>query len=118
MTQFLRQRQVFDATNQAVGRLATRVVLALRGKDKADFLPHLDRGDIVEVTNIDKLKFTGKKLEKSVYHHYSGYPHGLKTKTVGEVYAKNPGEVLRRAVREMLPDNRLRQGMMKRLIIK
>lgn len=102
----------------AVGRLATRIAFALRGKDEPEYEPHIDAGAIVEVSHIDKLKFSGKKLEQKKYHHYSGYPSGLKTKTMGEIYAKNPGEILQRAVREMLPANRLRNGMLKRLIIK
>jgi large subunit ribosomal protein L13 len=62
--------------------------------------------------------FSGKKIEQKVYHHYSGYPGGLKTKKMSEIFSKRPDEVLRRAVKEMLPDNRLRQAMIKRLIIK
>lgn len=114
----LRKTKKFDAADQAVGRLATQIAFALRGKDQPEYQPHIDAGAIVEVTNINKLKFTGKKLEQKKYHHYSGYPGGLKTKVMGEVFAKDPGEVLRRAVREMLPANRLRTQMIKRLIIK
>ncbi len=113
-----RKIKKFDATGQATGRLATQIALALRGKDQPEWQPHIDSGAIVEVSNIDKLKFTGKKLQQKVYHHYSGHPGGLKTKTMGQVYAANPGEVLKRAVREMLPANRLRVNMLKRLIIK
>ena len=102
----------------AVGRLATQVVNFLRGKNKAEFQPHLDLGDIVEVSNIDKLKFTGKKLDQKQYHHYSGYRGGLKSKSLSEVFAKNPGDVLRRAVLQMLPPIKLRTAMIKRLIIK
>ncbi|MFA6995506.1 MAG: 50S ribosomal protein L13 [Patescibacteria group bacterium] len=113
-----RKLHKLDATGQAVGRLATKVVNLLRGKNKPEFQPHLDLGDIVEVLNIAKLKFTGKKLGQKQYHHYSGYRGGLKSKKMSEVYDKNPGEVLVRAVREMLPDTKLRTGMIKRLIIK
>ena len=108
----------FDATGQTVGRLATQIALALRGKDQPEYQPHLDRGARVEVINIGQLKFTGKKLEQKNYYHYSGYPGGLKTKKMSQVLAEKPGEVLIRAVKQMLPKNRLRQEMIKRLIIK
>ena len=118
MNNITRKTYKFDATDQAVGRLATQVANILRGKHKPEFEPHLDLGDIVEVSNIEKLKFTGKKLAQRNYYHYSGYLGGLKTKKMGEVFEKDPGDVLRRAVREMLAPTRLRNDIMKRLIIK
>ncbi len=117
-TPLLRNRHSIDATGLALGRLAVKVSTLLRGKHKATFQPHKDEGDIVEVLNVSKLSFTGKKLSQKEYHHYSGYPGGLKTKKMGDVFKVKPDDVLRRAVREMLPDNRLRTAMMKRLIIK
>lgn len=113
-----RKLQKIDAEGLAVGRLSTRIALILRGKTKPEYQAHMDLGDIVEVLNADKVKFTGKKLDQKQYHHYSGYLGGLKTKKMGDVFAKNPGEVIRRAVMQMLPNNKLRNGMMKRLIIK
>jgi large subunit ribosomal protein L13 len=113
-----RKLQKLDASDQTVGRLATQVVTFLRGKHKPEFEAHLDLGDIVEVANINKLKFTGKKLGQKQYHHFSGYLGGLKSKKMSEILSQNPGDILYRAVREMLPDNRLRVGMLKRLIIK
>ncbi|MFA5886455.1 MAG: 50S ribosomal protein L13 [Patescibacteria group bacterium] len=113
-----RKLQKIDASGQTVGRLATKVVGLLRGKTKPEFQPHLDLGDIVEISNIGQLKFTGKKINQKQYHHFSGYLGGLKSKKMSDVYSHNPGDVLYRAVREMLPDNRLRVGMLKRLIIK
>jgi len=113
-----RKKHQMDATDQAVGRLATQIAIILRGKNKPEYQAHLDLGDIVEVINISKLKFTGKKLDQKEYHHYSGYQGGLKTKKMSSVYALNPGEVLQRAVRDMLPPTKLRPGMLKRLIIK
>lgn len=107
-----------DAAGQSVGRLATQIAALLRGKNRPEFTPHLDSGGIVEVANITKLKFTGKKLGQKQYHHYSGYLGGLKTKKMSEIYVENPGEILSRAVRKMLPDTKLRVGMLKRLIIK
>lgn len=102
----------------SVGRLGTRIATFLRGKNKPEYQPHLDLGDIVEVMNISQLKFTGQKLAQKQYHHFSGYIGGLKSKNMSDVFAKNPGEILRRAVRDMLPPTRLRTGMLKRLIIK
>lgn len=113
-----RKLQKIDATDQTVGRLATQVVNFLRGKNKPEFQAHLDLGDIVEISNISQLKFTGKKLNQKQYHHFSGYLGGLKSKKMSEINNQNPGDILYRAVREMLPDNRLRVGMLKRLIIK
>lgn len=113
-----RKLHKIDASEQAVGRLATKIALILRGKMKPEFQPHLDLGDIVEVANITKLKFTGKKFDQKQYHHFTGYIGNLKTKKLSEIYIKNPGEILKRAVREMLPDTKLRTNMLKRLIIK
>lgn len=113
-----RKLQQLDATDLTVGRLATRVATLLRGKHKPEYQAHLDLGDIVEIKNISKMKFTGKKLDQKQYHHYSGYLGGLKSKKMGEVFATNPGDVLYRAVRDMLPPTKLRIAMLKRLIIK
>jgi large subunit ribosomal protein L13 len=115
---FIRKRHKLDATDLALGRLAVQIAILLRGKHKTTFEPHKDEGDIVEVINVSKMKFSGKKMEQKVYHHYSGYPGGLKTKKLAELFSKRPDEVLRRAVHEMLPDNRLRAAMIRRLIIK
>lgn len=117
-TPLIRNRHSVDATGIALGRLAVKVSTLLRGKHKATFQPHKDEGDIVEVLNIAKVTFSGKKMDQKVYHHYSGYPGGLKTKKMADIFKTRPDEVLRRAVKEMLPDNRLRTAMMKRLIIK
>ena len=113
-----RKLHKIDLTDQTIGRVASQIALILRGKNKTDFTPHIDGGDIVEVTNVDKVKFTGKKLEQKKYYHYSGYPGGMKEKKMRDVVQKNPGEVLMRAVREMLPPVRFRKSMMKRLIIR
>jgi len=107
-----------DAAGQSAGRLATKIALLLRGKNKPEYEPHIDNGDIVEVFNVDKLKFTGKKLEQKKYFRYSGYPGGLKETKMKDLAVSNPAEILRRAVREMLPPTKLRNGMMKRLIIR
>ncbi len=107
-----------DAEGQTVGRLASKIANLLHGKHKPEYQPHLDLGDIVEVKNISKLKFTGKKLEQKEYYHFSGYIGGLKTKKMSSIFVLNPGDILYRAVREMLPPTKLRVGMLKRLIIK
>ena len=113
-----RKLHKIDATGKTIGRLATSIANLLHGKTKPEYQPHLDLGDIVEVSNIAKAKFTGKKLDQKEYKHYSGYLGGLKTKKMSDVFTKDPGDVLFRAVREMLPPTRLRNDMLKRLIIK
>ena len=115
MTKVERKTHKIDATDQAVGRIATKIATYLRGKNKSEFVPNIDGGDIVEVSNLDKLKFTGKKLDQKTYYHYSGYPGGLKEKKMGKL---EPADVLRRAVRDMLPPVKFRQDMLRRLIIK
>jgi len=118
MKNIVRKLHQLDATDSTVGRLATKIATLLRGKNKPEYEAHLDLGDIVEVKNISKMKFTGKKLAQKQYHHFSGYLGGLKSKKMSEIYSTNPGDVLYRAVREMLPDTKLRNNMLKRLIIK
>ncbi len=107
-----------DAAGRSAGRLATEIATLLRGKNKPEYEPYLDNGDIVEVVNVDKLKFTGKKLDQKKYFRYSGYPGGLKETKMSDLFKNNPGDILKRAVRDMLPPTKLRDGMMKRLIIK
>jgi len=113
-----RKLHKIDATDKSVGRLATQIAIFLRGKNKPEYEPNLDRGDIVSVSNITKLKFTGKKLEQKKYYRYSGYPGGLKEKKMSQLKNEKPAEILRRAVREMLPPVKFRKEMMKRLIIR
>lgn len=110
-----RKLHKIDATGKAVGRIATEIAIILRGKNKPEFEKHIDCGDVVEVSNIEKLKFTGKKMEQKKYYSYSGYPGGLKEKVMKDVEL---AEVLKRAVREMLPPVKFRTDMLKRLIIK
>jgi len=113
-----RKLHKIDATDQTIGRIATRIATLLRGKNKATYQPHLDEGDIVEVSNIKLAKFTGKKLNQKLYYRFTGYPGGLRTKKMGDVMKTKPPLVLQKAVKEMLPPTRLRPAMMKRLIIK
>lgn len=114
MVKIERKLHKIDAEDKSVGRLATQIALILRGKNKPEYLPHLDMGDMVQVSNINKLKFTGKKIEQKKYYKYSGYPGGLKTKKIADL---NPADILKRAVRDMLPPTAHRVSMLKRLII-
>jgi large subunit ribosomal protein L13 len=118
MKKIERKLYKIDATDQAIGRIGTQIALILRGKNKPEFEPHMDCGDIVEVSNIAKVKFTGKKLDQKTYYSYSGYQGGMKEKVLKDVYAKDPADVLKRAVREMLPPVKFRKDMLKRLIIR
>lgn len=106
-----------DAANKVLGRLASEISKILQGKDKPSFNPRLGGNEVVEVENIDKIKFTGKKLKQKIYYRYTGYPGGLKKKTLEELFEKSPEQVLKIAVSKMLPRNRLRKGRMKRLKI-
>jgi len=110
-----RQTHTIDATNKVLGRLASVIAQLLRGKHKPDFAPHKDEGDFVVVKNADKVKITGKKMEQKKYYRYSGYPGGLKELPLKKLFARDPNEVLREAVLGMLPKNRLRAKMIKRL---
>jgi len=113
-----RERHEIDATGIAPGRVATKVAMILRGKNKPTFEPHIDEGDFVTVVNASQVKFTGSKLVQKDYHHHTMHPGGLKTKTMKHVFEENPGEVIRKAVYGMLPKNSHRNEMMKRLTIK
>ena len=105
-----------DAENKSLGRLAVEVAVLLRGKNKASYVPYKDVGDAVLVKNIDKMKFTGNKLEGKKYFHFTGYLGNLKTATLKEYLNKSgPKEVLRTAVMGMLQKNKLRAKQIKRL---
>lgn len=101
-----------DATDVSFGRLSTKIATLLRGKQKVDFTPHIDNGDFVVVSNIDKMKVTGKKLEQKEYFSHSGYLGGLKRKLMKNVSNE---EILRTAVYEMLPNNKTRKHIITRL---
>ena len=112
------QRKVItlDAEGKSLGRFAVEVAVALRGKNKANFVPYKDMGDTVSVKNIDKMKFTGNKLENKNYFHFTGYLGNLKKATLKEkLIKKGPKEVLRTAVMGMLTKNTLRPKQIKRL---
>lgn len=107
-----------DASDIPLGRLATRVATLLRGKQKPDFVLNLNCGDKVTVLNAAKVKFTGNKLKQKIYYHYTGYPGHIKEQSLESLFGKNPEEVIRRAVTNMLPDNRLRAVWLKQLDVK
>ena len=106
---------VIDATDLVVGRLAARLALVLRGKNKASFTPHMDCGDNVIVLNADKVRFTGKKMTDKVYVRHTGYPGGQRFATPALYLAKKPAFVIEEAVRGMLPKNRLGEAIIKNL---
>ena len=96
-----------DAEGKTLGRLATRIADTLRGKDKPQYTPHVDTGDFVVVVNAEKISVTGDKRQAKLYHRHSGYPGGLRSRTLREQLERRPTEVLRKAVKGMLPKNRL-----------
>jgi len=104
-----------DATNRALGRIATEVATVLRGKHLPSYTPNKMAELDVVVKNITKAKFTGDKFNQKVYHHYSGYHSGLRTRTLADEWAKSPGEVLRHMVYRMLPTNRSRDKVIQHL---
>ena len=108
---------VIDAEGKVLGRLATEIARRLRGKHKPVYTPYVDTGDFVIVVNAGKVKLTGKKLTDKIYYRHSGYPGGLKETPAGKMLQEKPGEVLRLAVRGMLPKNSLGRAMLKKLKI-
>src|SRR5438309_2414266 len=110
-----REWRVVDADGATLGRVATQIATLLRGKHRAMFSPHLDTGDPVIVVNATKIKVTGKKLQDKLYIRHSGYPGGFRSENLEKLLARRPEEVIRRAVRGMLPQNRLGEQMIRKL---
>jgi large subunit ribosomal protein L13 len=110
-----RRWYLVDADGKTLGRLATRVADTLRGKDKAQYTPHVDSGDFVIVVNADKVRVTGKKLDDKIYYRHSGYPGGIRSRTLREELERRPTEVIRKAVKGMLPRNRLGRAQLTKL---
>lgn len=106
---------LIDAEGQVLGRLAVEAAKILRGKNKPTYTPHVDTGDFVIVINADKVRVTGNKGEDKRYYRHSGYPGGLKSESFNEAMAKHPERVIERAVKGMLPHNRLGRAMGKKL---
>lgn len=110
-----RKWYVVDAEGQTLGRLATEIAMILRGKNKASYTPFIDTGDYVIVINAEKVAVTGKKAQKKVYRRYSGYPGGMRELTFDQLQARNPEEIIRHAVRGMMPKGPLGRQMYKKL---
>ena len=112
-----RKWYVIDATDIALGRLASQTASILRGKNKATFTPHIDCGDYVIIVNASKVKLTGNKLDKKLYYNHSGYVGGLRVRKASEMIEKYPVEMVERAVKGMLPNGRLGRAMYKKLFV-
>ncbi len=108
---------LIDAKDNVLGRMSTQIALLLMGKAKSDFVRNLDSGDYVVVVNAKEVKVTGKKEDKKLYQRHSGYPGGFKEETLRELRARKPEEIIIHSVKGMLPHNKLRDKMLKRLFI-
>jgi large subunit ribosomal protein L13 len=108
---------VVDCQGKTLGRLASQIAMVLRGKHKPTYTPHVDTGDFVIAVNADKVQLTGRKLDQKMYWRHSGHPGGIKGRTAREMLARKPNEVLRKAVRGMLPKNNLGRHMLRKLKI-
>ena len=123
MTKFIKKEQLspswyeIDATNAVVGRLATVISKIIRGKNKATYTPHMNSGDFVVVKNIEQIKFTGKKFQNKKYYKHTGHPGGIKETTPEKLKEKKPGEILKLAVRRMLPTGVLGREQLSKLKI-
>lgn len=118
MKELSRDIHTVDASGKTPGRLATEIVRVLIGKNKADYAPHQDAGDHVQVLNAGKMRITGNKIAQKKYYRHSTFAQGLRTTGMKELWSKNPGEILRKAVSRMLPKNKLRSERLKRLVVK
>ena len=112
-----RKWYVVDATDMTLGSLASEIAKVLRGKNKPVFTPHIDTGDYVIVTNAEKIKVTGKKMNQKIYYHHSDYVGGMKEATLAEMLAKKPEKVIELAVKGMLPKGPLGRSMIKKLFV-
>jgi len=123
MTNFIKKNDlkndwyIIDGTNAVVGRLATIIARIIRGKHKTTFTPHMDHGDFVVVTNVENIKFTGKKFKNKKYYRHTGHPGGIKEITPENLYKKKPGEALKLAVKRMLPGGPLAKKQLTKLKI-
>lgn len=108
---------IIDASDKVLGRLATEIASKLRGKHKAEYTPHVDTGDYIVVTNVEKLRVTGRKFTNKKYYSHSEYPGGIKEISFDKLQAKNPARILEKAVKGMLPKNPLGRDMYRKLKI-
>jgi large subunit ribosomal protein L13 len=112
-----RRWYVVDAEGQTLGRLAAEIARVLRGKSKPQYTPHVDTGDFVVVVNAERIVVTGRKAEQKVYRRHSGYPGGLKTTSFEQLLERQPTEILRKAVKGMMPKTRLARQQLRKLKI-
>ena len=123
MTTFIKKNEIrnnwllIDAENAVVGRLAAYISKVLRGKNKSQYTPHMDCGDFIIITNIEKIKFTGKKFNNKKYYRHTGYPGGIKSFTPSMLASKKPEEILKLAVKRMLPNGPLAKKQLSKLKI-
>ena len=123
MTDFIKKKDLtndwvlIDAENAIVGRLAAYISQLLRGKNKNNYTPSMDQGDFVIVTNIEKIRFTGKKINNKKYYRHTGYPGGIKTNTPNDLFKKKPDQILKLAVKRMLPGGPLAKKQLSKLKI-
>ncbi|MGH2906162.1 MAG: 50S ribosomal protein L13 [Solirubrobacterales bacterium] len=110
-----REWVIVDAEGKTLGRLATQIADTLRGKNKPEYTPHIDTGDFVVVINAEKIKVTGKKLTEKIYYRHTGYPGGLRQRTLEEQLERRPEEVIRKAVKGMLPRTKLGAAQLRKL---
>ena len=106
---------LIDAKGLVLGRVASQIAMILRGKHKPEYTPHVDTGDFIVVVNASKLRVTGSKEENKIYYRHSGYPGGLRSRTLGEMLDRQPEEVIRKAVKGMLPKNKLGRQIKRKL---
>ncbi len=111
----LREWVLIDAKDQVVGRLASKIASILKGKTKPFYTPHIDVGDFVVVINADKVQFTGNKWDNKIYYRHSGYPGGIKATRAKDLLKKRPEQILKNAVKGMLPKGSLGNDMLKKL---
>ncbi|HYA93360.1 MAG TPA: 50S ribosomal protein L13 [Thermodesulfobacteriota bacterium] len=112
-----RQWYLMNAEGKVLGRLSTELAKILKGKNKPSYTPHVDTGDFVVVINAEKISLTGKKMKDKVYYHHTGYPGGIKETTAEKLLVKKPTEIIRMAVKGMLPKNSLGRQMLRKLKI-
>lgn len=110
-----REKHIIDANGKILGRLASTVATFLMGKHKSNYVPYLDMGDYVVVTNAEKIKVTGKKMQQKMYTRHSGYPGGLRVETMEKLMDRRPTYIIEHAVSGMLPKNKLGKKMIKKL---
>lgn len=108
---------LFDANEKVLGRLASEIASILSGKNKVDYVPYLDKGDFVVIVNASKIKLSGKKENQKMYYRHSGYPSGLRSKSVKDTRENQPEQLIRHAVIGMMPRNRLARQMIKKLFV-